>query len=57
MDKTGIVGSQPLYIAAYYKPKEDDQSNLDMLRSSLDKFVGKKGNIMVVGDFNLPKFT
>ena len=55
--KLEIVGSQSLYIAAYCKPKEDDQSNLDMLRSSLDKFVGKKGNIMVVGDFNLPKFT
>ena len=71
--KLEIVGSQPLYIAVYYKPKEDDQSSLDMLcsldklvskkgssldmLSSLDKLVGKKGSIMVVGDFNLPKFT
>ncbi|MCG8035186.1 MAG: hypothetical protein JAZ03_23820, partial [Candidatus Thiodiazotropha taylori] len=55
--KLEIVGSQPLYIAAYYKPKEDDQDSLDMLRSSLDKLLGKKGNILVLGDFNLPKFS
>ena len=51
------MGSQPLYIAAFYKPKEDDQDNLGMLRNSLDKLIGKKGNIMVIGDFNLQKFT
>ena len=28
-----------------------------MLKNSLDKLNGKKGTIMVVGDFNLPKFT
>ena len=55
--KLVVVGSQPLYLAAFYKPREDDQDSLDMLRKSLDKLVGKKGNIMVVGDFNLPKFT
>ena len=55
--KLEIVGAQPLYLAAYYKPSEDDQDSLDMLRNSLEKLNGKKGNIMVVGDFNLPKFT
>ena len=55
--KLEIVGSQSLYIAAYYKPKEGDQESLDMLRCSLDKLVGKKGNILVLGDFNLPKFS
>ena len=28
-----------------------------MLRNSLNKLIDKKGNIMVTGDFNLPKFT
>ena len=51
-----IVGSQPLYIAAYYKPKEDDQNSLDMLRCSLERLIGKKGNILVLGEFNRPKF-
>ena len=55
--KLEVVGSQPLYLAAFYKPHEDDQDSLDMLRNSLDKLVGKKDNIMVVGDLNLPKFT
>ena len=55
--KLEIVGSQPLYIAAYYKPKEDDQNSLDMLRCSLERVIGKKGNILVLGDFNLPIFS
>ena len=29
--KLEIEGSQPLYIEAYYKPKEDTQNSLDML--------------------------
>ena len=53
--KLEIVVAQPLYLAAYYKPSEDDQDSLDMLRNSLEKLTGKKGNIMVVGDINLPK--
>ena len=55
--KLEIVGVQPLYLAAFYKPHEDDQDSLDKLRDSLDKLAGKKGNIMVVSDFSLPKFT
>ena len=55
--KLEVVGAQPLYLAAFYKPKEDDKDRLGMLRNSMGKLIGKKGNIMVVGDFNLPKFT
>ena len=55
--KHEIVGTQPMYLAAFHKPNEDDQDSLDGLRSSLDGLTGKKGNIIVVGDFNLPKFT
>ena len=57
MVKLEIVGSEFLYIAAFYKLKEDDQYNLDMFRCSLDKLAGKKGNILDFGDFNLPQFT
>ena len=49
-----IVGSQPLYIAAHYKPKEDDQSSLDMLRCSLERLIGKKGSILVQGELTAP---
>ena len=49
----------PLYICAYYKPKEDDQENLLELRQSIEKVKRQtsetKGNIWVLGDFNLPK--
>lgn len=55
--KLEIVGSQPLYIAAFYKPKEDDLDSLDQLRSSLELIADQKGTIMVLGDFNLPKFS
>ena len=49
----------PLYICAYYKPKEDDQESLLELRQSIEKVKRQtsetKGNIWVLGDFNLPK--
>ena len=52
--KLDVVDTHPLYLAAFYKPKEDDQDSLDGLRSSPDGLTGKKGNIIVVGDFNFP---
>ena len=52
-----IVGTQSLYIAAFYKPKEDDLDSLEKLKDSLDMLVEKKGTIMVLGDFNLPKLS
>ena len=55
--KLEVVGTQPLYLAAFYKPKEDDQDSLDGLTSSLDGLTGKKGNTIFVRDFNFPKFT
>ena len=55
--KLDIVGTQPLYIAAFYKPKEDDLDSLEKLKDSLDMLVEKKGTIMVLGDFNLPKLS
>ena len=55
--KLEIVGAQPLYIAAFYRPKEDDLDSIEQLRSSLDTLTDKKGTIMVLGEFNLPKLT
>ena len=66
MEKPGIEPATPglqgialihYTTGAYYKPKEDDQNSLDMLRCSLERLIGKKGNILVLGDFNLPKFS
>ena len=55
--KLEIVGSHPLYIGAYYKPKEDDLDSLLELRKSLDLVSKHKGNIWLLGDFNVPKLT
>ena len=57
--KLEVAGVHPLYICAYYKPKEDDQESLLELRQSIEKVKRQtsetKGNIWVLGDFNLPK--
>ena len=57
--KLEVAGVHPLYICAYYKPKEDDQESLLELRQSIEKIKRQtsetKGNIWVLGDFNLPK--
>ena len=55
--KLEVVCTQPLYLAAFYKPRGDDQDSLDGHRSSLDGLTVKTANIIVVGEFNLPKFT
>ncbi|MES9882305.1 MAG: reverse transcriptase family protein [Sedimenticola sp.] len=52
-----ITGTQPLHIAAFYRPREDDLPSLEQLRLSLDMVANEKGNIWILGDFNLPKFT
>ena len=39
------------------KNKAGDQDSLDGLRNSLDGLTFKNDSIIVVGDFNLPKFT
>ena len=45
--KLEIVGAQPLCIAAYYKPKDDDMDSLEQLRNSRDMTVDRKGTILV----------
>ena len=55
--KLEMAGSHPLYIGAFYKPKEDDPDSLLELRKSLDLVSKQKGNIWLLGDFNMPKLT
>ena len=51
--KVDIPGLKNVYICSYFKPKENDQQNLVVLRSSLSK-IPQSSIIWAVGDFNLP---
>ena len=51
--KVDIPGLKNVYICSYFKPKENDQQNLVVLRSSLSK-KPQSSIIWAVGDFNLP---
>ena len=53
--KLEVTCAHPLFIGAYYRPKEDDQTSLLELRRSV-KEVRKhaKGNIWLLDDFNFP---
>ena len=56
--KLEVTGVHPLYICAYYKPKEEDQESLLELHQSVEEVKKHaKGNIWILGDFNLPKLT
>lgn len=43
--KLSIVAAKPLYIAAYYRPRESDAQSLEEFRKSLELVSTKKGNI------------
>ena len=53
--KIEIVGTRPLLIAAYYRPKEGDSYSADEFHRSLEMVSQQKGDIWVLGDFNYPK--
>ncbi|MCG8046380.1 MAG: hypothetical protein JAY66_11960 [Candidatus Thiodiazotropha taylori] len=55
--KLSIVAAKPLYIAAYYRPRESDVQGLEELRKSLELVSKKNGNIWILGDFNFPKLS
>ncbi|MCW4309234.1 MAG: reverse transcriptase domain-containing protein [Candidatus Thiodiazotropha endolucinida] len=52
-----IVGSRPLFIASYYRPKENDALSLAELKRSLTITSQEKGNMWVLGDMNFPKLS
>ena len=53
--KLELVGTKPLFIAAYYRPKEGDSYSADEFHRSLEMVSQQKGDIWVLGDFNYPK--
>ena len=53
--KIEIVGTRPLFIAAYYRPKEGDSYSADEFHRSLEMVSQQKGDIWVLCDFNYPK--
>ena len=53
--KLKLVGTKPLFIAAYYRPKEEDSYSADEFHRSLEMVSQQKGDIWVLGDFNYPK--
>ena len=59
--KLEVTGVHLLYICAYYKPSEEDQDSMMELRRSVEMVKRQtsetKGNIWVLGDFNLPNLT
>lgn len=55
--KIEMVTSKPLYLAAYYRPKEEDTGSNAELRCSLEMVTTLKGNIWLLGDFNYPKLS
>ena len=55
--KIELVGAQPLYIASYYRPHEQDEDSLLEFYKSLEMVTKLKGKIWIAGDFNFPKLS
>ena len=53
--KIELVGTKPLYIAAYYRLKENDVYNADGFRKSLEMVSQQNGDIWILSDLNYPK--
>ena len=52
-----MATTKPIYIAAFYRPKEGDTERIIELRRSLDMAAQLKGNLWLLGDFSYPKFS
>ena len=55
--KIEMTTTKPLYVAAYYKPKDGDSKSAIELKRSLELADSLKGNIWLLGDFNYPKLS
>jgi hypothetical protein len=55
--KIHLTSCKPLYIAAYYRPKEADVQSSEEFRKSLELTANLKGNFWILGDFNYPKLS
>ena len=52
--KIELVGTRPLHIATYNRPKENDAYSADKFRPSLEMVSKENGDIWVLGDLNYP---
>ena len=52
-----LEGCKSLYIASYYRPKENDVDNFEEFRRSLNLASEFKGDIWVLGDLSFPKLS
>ena len=53
--KIELIGTKPLFTAAYYHPKEGDADSSEELKKSLELVSLQKRDIWVFGDLNYPK--
>ena len=53
--KLELVGRKPLFIAAYYRPKEGDALSAEEFQKSTEIVSQQKGDIWILGDLNYPK--
>ena len=53
--KLELVGRKPLFIAAYYRPKEGDALSTEEFQKSIEMVSQQKGDIWILGDLNYPK--
>ena len=54
--KTEASQSKPVYLAAYYRPHENDFHSFVEFCKSVDMVSKKNGHIWILGDLNYPKF-
>ena len=52
--KLELTGHRPLFIGAYYRPREDDLEGLQELQNSVSQVRSHSDNVWILGDFNLP---
>ena len=54
--KVEIKGSEPLHVAAFYRPHKSDSASLGQLQISIENVSKVKGHVWMLRDFNLDFF-